>query len=129
MATRFPRDAAERYAAEADFADWGDRLEVFGLDLRHTPSVEAFCAHLLGSPTRLDAIINNACQTVRRPPGFYEHMMERETAALGSLPADVLRLVGSYEALRGRAVRRSDPVVERGSRHRRRPSAATRCPA
>ena len=46
VTTRFPRDAALRYAAEADFADWGDRLEVFGLDLRHTPSVEAFCHHL-----------------------------------------------------------------------------------
>jgi len=101
VATRFPRDAAERYAAEADFAEWGDRLEVFGLDLRHTPSVEAFCSHLLSSRTRLDAIINNACQTVRRPPGFYEHMMENERAALGTLPSDVLQMVGSYEDLRG----------------------------
>ncbi|MDG2234165.1 MAG: SDR family oxidoreductase [Ilumatobacter sp.] len=100
VATRFARDAAERYAAEPDFADWGDRLEIFGLDLRHTPSVEAFCAHLLATRTRLDAIVNNACQTVRRPPSFYEHMMDRETAALESLPADVLQLVGSYETLR-----------------------------
>jgi NAD(P)-dependent dehydrogenase (short-subunit alcohol dehydrogenase family) len=100
VATRFPRDAAERYAAEADFADWGHRLEVFGLDLRHTPSVEAFCTHLLDTRTRLDAIINNACQTVRRPPGFYEHMIEHETAALASLAPHVLQLVGSYEQLR-----------------------------
>ena len=101
VATRFARDAAERYSAESDFADWGDRLEIFGLDLRHTPSVEAFCAHLLYTRTRLDAIINNACQTVRRPPRFYEHMMEKETVALGSLPDHVLQLVGSYEVLRG----------------------------
>ena len=100
VATRFPRDAAARYAAEADFSDWGDRLEVFGLDLRHTPSVEAFCTHLLATRTRLDAIVNNACQTVRRPPGFYEHMMEHETAALAALPPEVLQIVGSYEALR-----------------------------
>ncbi len=102
VATRFPRDAAARYAAEDDFADWGDRLEVFGLDLRHTPSVEAFCSHLVATRTRLDAIINNACQTVRRPPGFYEHMLDNERAALGSLPGQVLQLVGSYEDLRGR---------------------------
>ncbi len=101
VATRFPRDAARRYAAEADFAEWGGRLEVFGLDLRHTPSVEAFSAHVLRSRGRLDAIINNACQTVRRPPGFYEHMMTVETAALESMPDDVRRLVGSYETLRG----------------------------
>ena len=100
VATRFPRDAAARYAAEADFADWGHRLEVFGLDLRHTPSVEAFCHHLLQTRHRLDFIVNNACQTVRRPPEFYRHMMEAESAALERLPPDVLALVGSYEALR-----------------------------
>ena len=100
VVTRFPRDAAARYAAEADFAEWGHRLEVFGLDLRHTPSVEAFCHHLLQTRDRLDFIVNNACQTVRRPPEFYRHMMEGESAALETLPAEVLALVGSYEALR-----------------------------
>ncbi|WP_424342531.1 SDR family NAD(P)-dependent oxidoreductase [Ilumatobacter sp.] len=103
VATRFPRDAARRYADEPDFAEWGDRLEVFGLDLRHTPSVEAFCSHIASTRDRLDAIVNNACQTVRRPPGFYEHMMENETAALASVPDEVRRLVGSYEVLRGRS--------------------------
>ncbi len=101
VATRFPRDAAARYAAEADFDEWGDRLEVFGLDLRHTPSVEAFCQHLLNTRTRLDHIINNACQTVRRPPDFYRHMMEQESAQLHQLPAEILQLVGGYEGLRG----------------------------
>ena len=37
-------------------------------------------AHLLATRDRLDFIVNNACQTVRRPPDFYAHMMERETA-------------------------------------------------
>ncbi|MEZ5340969.1 MAG: SDR family oxidoreductase [Acidimicrobiales bacterium] len=101
VATRFPRDAAARYAAEPDFAEWGHRLEVFGLDLRHTPSVEAFCGHLLSTRDRLDFIVNNACQTVRRPPDFYAHMMEGETAALDHLDDHVLRLVGGYEGLRG----------------------------
>ena len=101
VSTRFPRDAAARYAAEPDFETWGDRLEIFGLDLRHTPSVEAFCRHLLATRDRLDFIINNACQTVRRPPAFYEHMMEAETSAFETLPAHVRRLIGSYEGLRG----------------------------
>ena len=101
VATRFPRDAAARYAAEPDFDEWGDRLEVFGLDLRHTPSVEAFCHHVLTTRDRLDVLVNNACQTVRRPPDFYRHMMEQEEAALDTLDPDVLRLVGAYEGLRG----------------------------
>ena len=100
VATRFPRDAAVRYAAEADYAEWGDRLEIFGLDLRHTPSVEAFCSHIVNTRERLDFIVNNACQTVRRPPGFYEHMMKSETALLADVPPPVLSLVGEYEGLR-----------------------------
>ncbi len=101
VATRFPRDSAARYAAEPDFAEWGHRLEIFGLDLRHTPSVEAFCRHLMKTRTRLDFIINNACQTVRRPPDFYEHMMANEHGALSDLPEKVRHLLGAYEGLRG----------------------------
>lgn len=101
VTTRFPRDSAARYAAEPDFADWGHRLQVYGLDLRHTPSVEAFCQELVATRPRLDFIINNACQTVRRPPEFYAHMMEGETAALHELPEHVRRLLGHYEGLRG----------------------------
>ncbi|MEO6651185.1 MAG: SDR family oxidoreductase [Ilumatobacteraceae bacterium] len=100
VTTRFARDAAQRYAAEADFDDWSDRLEIYGLDLRHTPSVEAFCGHLLMSLGRLDFIVSNACQTVRRPPEFYRHMMELEAASLGTLDDEVARLIGPYEGLR-----------------------------
>ena len=92
--TRFPRDSAMRYAAEADFKDWGHRLEIFGLDLRHTPSVEAFCRHVQAKYQRLDFIVNNACQTVRRPPDFYAHMMERENGPLHDLPKEVQPLLG-----------------------------------
>ncbi len=101
VTTRFPRDSATRYAAEPDFAEWGHRLEIFGLDLRHTPSVEAFCRQLLETHERLDFIVNNACQTVRRPPDFYRHMMEQELAAIDSMPASVQQLLGAYEGVRG----------------------------
>jgi NAD(P)-dependent dehydrogenase (short-subunit alcohol dehydrogenase family) len=101
VTTRFPRDSAARYAREPDFSEWGDRLEIFGLDLRHTPSVEAFCHELLTTRDRLDFIVNNACQTVRRPPDFYEHMMEGERGPLRDLPAHARKLLGAYEGLRG----------------------------
>jgi NAD(P)-dependent dehydrogenase (short-subunit alcohol dehydrogenase family) len=101
VTTRFPRDSAMRYAAEPDFKDWGNRLEIFGLDLRHTPSVEAFCKHVMSKYQRLDFIVNNACQTVRRPPDFYAHMMEREHGPLHDLPENARKLLGAYEGLRG----------------------------
>jgi NAD(P)-dependent dehydrogenase (short-subunit alcohol dehydrogenase family) len=97
VTTRFPRDSAVRYAREPDFNEWSDRLEIYGLDLRHTPSVEAFCKEVLATEQRLDFIINNACQTVRRPDDFYEHMRDTETAALSSMPAHVRGLIGKYE--------------------------------
>ena len=100
VTTRFPRDAAARYAQEADFEVWGDRLEIFGLDLRHTPSVEEFCRHLGETRDRLDFIVNNACQTVRRPPDFYRHMLDLEQASSDTMPAHVRRLLGEYEGLR-----------------------------
>jgi NAD(P)-dependent dehydrogenase (short-subunit alcohol dehydrogenase family) len=101
VTTRFPRDSAARYATEPDFATWGQRLQIYGLDLRHTPSVEAFCHELLATRTRLDFIINNACQTVRRPPDFYAHMLAGETAAVHDMPEQLRRLLGQYEGLRG----------------------------
>jgi len=99
VTTRFPRDSAARYAREPDFGAWSDRLEIYGLDLRHTPSVEAFCRRLLETQPRLDFIINNACQTVRRPPEFYRHMMEGEKAALPGLQVRLISEIPSAPEL------------------------------
>jgi NAD(P)-dependent dehydrogenase (short-subunit alcohol dehydrogenase family) len=98
--TRFPRDAARRYAAERDFPQWQDRLEIYGLDLRHTPSVEALAAHLSRRYERLDFILNNACQTVRRPPGYYAHLMAQESAPFAELPREQRDVLADFEHLR-----------------------------
>lgn len=95
--TRFPVDAALRFAREADFTEWGDRLQIHGLDLRHTPSVEIFTRYIEQTTDRLDILINNAAQTVRRPPGFYAHLMENEARALRDLPVEAQRLLQPHE--------------------------------
>ncbi len=87
VTTRFPIDGAERFAAEDDYAEWHDRLAIYGLDLRHTPSVERFTQAFLEREPRLDFVLNNACQTVRRPAGFYRHLIEGESRT--ALPATV----------------------------------------
>jgi NAD(P)-dependent dehydrogenase (short-subunit alcohol dehydrogenase family) len=84
--TRFPVDAADRYSREADFAAFRQRLQIYGLDLRHAPSVELLARFLLERLPRLDHIVNNACQTVRRPPGFFQHLLAHETARFDALP-------------------------------------------
>ncbi len=98
VSTRFPHDAAARFCAEPDFKDWGARLRVHGLDLRHSPSVEIFARFLCSTETRLDALINNAAQTVRRPVGFYAHLLEREALPWKGLSdAEKSILSGHYE--------------------------------
>jgi NAD(P)-dependent dehydrogenase (short-subunit alcohol dehydrogenase family) len=97
VTTRFPVDAAQRFAREADFDLWSGRLEVFGLDLRHIPSVELFTQYLLGHLDRLDILINNAAQTVRRPPGFYKHLMDLENAPLSQLSVGAQRILKSFD--------------------------------
>ncbi len=96
VCTRFPHDAAIRYAKEPDFAKWADRLEVHGLDLRHSPSVELFARWLSHRLPRLDLLINNAAQTVRRPPGFFAHLMNVEEQRVQQLPE------GARQVLRAR---------------------------
>jgi len=98
--TRFPRDAAARYAREPDFEAWRDRLLVHGIDLRHTPSVEHLCHWLDQTLPRLDFQLHNACQTVRRPPGFYAHLVDDEHRPAELVPAGLRRLLASDEALR-----------------------------
>ena len=98
--TRFPHDAAARYAREPDFDAWRDRLSIHGVDLRNTPGVERLCHHLEATLPRLDFQIHNACQTVRRPPGFYAHLVEGERQSLAALPAAERALIEDDEAFR-----------------------------
>ncbi|MDX9786646.1 MAG: SDR family oxidoreductase [Desulfobacterales bacterium] len=96
--TRFPKDSALRFSGEADFSDWGNRLHIYGLDLRHTPSVELFTDYFRETYQRLDILINNAAQTVRRPPGFYAHLMENENRGLAELPMNAQALLRHYQS-------------------------------
>lgn len=91
--TRFPIDSALRFAKEDDFSEWAHRLKIHGLDLRHIPSVEIFCDLISEKYGRLDILVNNAAQTVRRPVGFYRHLMASEERPLDSYPAAIQNLM------------------------------------
>ena len=99
VTTRFPIDAAERYSQEADYAAFRERLQIHGLDLRHTPSVELFTRFLLERLPRLDYILNNACQTVRRPAGFFQHLLAREAASMAALPESLRGPLAGHDEL------------------------------
>jgi hypothetical protein len=48
---------------------------------------------------RLDILINNAAQTVRRPAGFYTHLMENEERSIASATTGTGIITGSYNCL------------------------------
>lgn len=95
--TRFPADSAIRFSKEDDFTKWGHRLHIHGLDLRHIPSVEIFCNFIEMKYDRLDILINNAAQTVRRPAGFYKHLMENEEKPISELPLLAQQLLEDHQ--------------------------------
>jgi NAD(P)-dependent dehydrogenase (short-subunit alcohol dehydrogenase family) len=95
--TRFPADSAIRFAKEKDFSEWGHRLHIYGLDLRHIPSVELFATYVERKYERLDILIHNAAQTVRRPPGFYSHLMANETLPFHQHSDEVKRLLSHHQ--------------------------------
>ena len=64
--------------AEPDAEQWLDRLEIIGADFRFLGGVEAMCAQLKRREPFLDIIVNNACQTVRRPAAYYAHLLQDE---------------------------------------------------
>lgn len=95
--TRFPADSAIRYAKEKDFGVWGHRLHIYGLDLRHIPSVELFASYIEQKYERLDILINNAAQTVRRPATFYTHLMANENLRIEEHTSEVQMLLSHHQ--------------------------------
>ncbi|HJQ41655.1 MAG TPA: SDR family NAD(P)-dependent oxidoreductase, partial [Jatrophihabitantaceae bacterium] len=87
ITTRFPNDAARRFAALEDSADWLHRLRIVGIDLRDPAQVVAL-TDTVAAAGPLDILINNAAQTVRRTPGAYAPLAAAEQEPLpdGPLP-------------------------------------------
>ena len=82
VTTRFPRDAARRYAAVPDFGSWAHRLSVHELDLLDLPAALDFVAWAGRRFDGLDILVNNAAQTLHRPAAYHREVREAEAAAL-----------------------------------------------
>lgn len=78
VVTRFPVDAARRYAREPDAAAWSASLRVIGADLRDPRQVLDLAERLSDGGRRLDILVNNAAQTVRRPAWAYQPLLAAE---------------------------------------------------
>ena len=89
VVTRFPRDAARRFAAVPDANDWLARLHVHGTDLLDMTAVAGLLGAVHERFPSLDILINNAAQTVRRPPAYYREVRAGESEPLTGAAARV----------------------------------------
>ncbi len=97
ITTRFPRDAARRFAALEDSPEWLHRLRILGVDLRDPGQVVAV-ADEVAAAGPLDILVNNAAQTVRRSAGSYSAL---EAAEHEALPAGELPEIVTFTAATG----------------------------
>jgi NAD(P)-dependent dehydrogenase (short-subunit alcohol dehydrogenase family) len=112
ITTRFPRDAARRFAGMPDSGEWLHRLRIVGIDLRNPAAVIAL-ADSVGAVGPLDILINNAAQTVRRSPEAYSLLAAAEAAELPEGPLPEMLVLGPSGA--GEPARLGEPGSEHWS--------------
>ncbi|RPE29189.1 SDR family NAD(P)-dependent oxidoreductase [Kitasatospora cineracea] len=101
VTSRFPHDTLCRFRAAEGSAGWLHRLRIVGIDLRDPRQVLGLCEQLRTEGRPLDILVNNAAQTLRRPPESYALLAAGERAALpepgtesGTGPAQVVHAPG-----------------------------------
>lgn len=104
VTTRFPQDAFNRFQQTPDFAAWGSRLRLYGLDLRNVSALDTFIETMLQDLPHLDILINNAAQTIKRPLAYYQQLLEQPAAPahpqLLQASIDLLELNAPQKSLR-----------------------------
>nr|WP_307846274.1 SDR family NAD(P)-dependent oxidoreductase [Actinospica durhamensis] len=91
VTSRFPHDTVCRFRAAAGSAGWMDRLTVLAVDLRDPRQVIGLCDGLVAADEPLDILVNNAAQTVRRPPESYALLSDGEHSPLPPGPGRPIR--------------------------------------
>ncbi len=96
VTSRFPMDTAKRYSRESDFNDWSRRLRIYSADFRFLPAVVEMAEQVKQENNELNILINNAAQTVRRPPEYFEHLLNAERELSSTLPKPALNSIRSF---------------------------------
>lgn len=77
VTTRFVDDCLDRYKKEKDYDNFKKRLFIYQLNLMCGKNITNFVQYITETFHRIDFLINNAAQTIKRPIQFYEHLIER----------------------------------------------------
>ncbi|KYQ93327.1 short-chain dehydrogenase/reductase (SDR) family protein [Tieghemostelium lacteum] len=73
VTSRFP------YATQEKFKKYSNsQLTIYGLDFRNLTAVQQFIEYVKVNIPRIDVLINNAAQTIRRPRAYYNSLIQEE---------------------------------------------------
>ncbi len=70
--TRYPKTALENYMREPDYEEFKSRLYIIGFDLLHVDRIDELISQITAiCGGKLDILINNAAQTVKKSSEYY----------------------------------------------------------
>ena len=77
--TRYPYQALMQYRLEPDFEQFKDRLIIYGFDLKRVDRIDILIDFVKSQfPQGLDILVNNAAQTIKKPPSYYQELEQKE---------------------------------------------------
>ncbi|MBQ8965281.1 SDR family oxidoreductase [Ruminococcus sp.] len=78
--TRYPRSALEKYMQEPDYEKFRDRLTIIGFDLMRVDRLHELIQQIkVQCGGKLDILVNNAAQTVKRSNEYYRQLIAHES--------------------------------------------------
>ena len=85
--TRYPKSALEAYRKEPDYNVFKDRLSIIGFDLMRLDRMQELIAQIERlCDGKLDILINNAAQTVKKSNDYYAALTAHENALILESP-------------------------------------------
>ncbi|MFI9163327.1 SDR family NAD(P)-dependent oxidoreductase [Kitasatospora aureofaciens] len=109
VTSRFPQDTVRRFRATEGSDQWWERLTVVGIDLRDPRQVLGLTEKLRADGRPLDILVNNAAQTLRRPPESYALLAAGETTALPAADRRAVTRAPGFRPFTGSAQLPSGP--------------------
>lgn len=75
VVTRYPYDAWNRYSQEPDYECFRERLTIYGFNLLCVNKIDELISFIYRTfPQGLDILVNNAAQTIKKAPSYYEEL-------------------------------------------------------
>lgn len=79
VTSRFVDDCLERYEKDPDFSKFKDNLYIYQLNMLDGGNIDKFVRYVFETFPKIDYLINNAAQTIKRPKEFFAHLIDKTT--------------------------------------------------